>query len=100
MIGIVSMAALAGCTAAPGPVPQDAGQDISREEAILAVRNRPEVVKYEKDLAEAGAVVRIDAQSEDTEWLVQVYEIKDGHTATFNWYRVDKGTGRITTEFP
>jgi len=29
-----------------------------------------------------------------------VYEIKDGNTATFNWYNVDKNTGKITAEFP
>ena len=69
-------------------------------QAVESIRALPEVVDYEKRLAEAGTTAHIDAQSEDAQWVVQVYEIKEDHTATFNWYTVDKATGKITAEFP
>ena len=98
-LGFAALFALAGCNATPAPAPQSSGQEISQQAAIDAVRALPEVREYEKTLAEAGTTAKIDAQSEDAEWLVQGYEIKDDHTATFNWYRVDKTTGRISAEF-
>ncbi|MDO8648996.1 MAG: hypothetical protein Q7R81_04410 [Candidatus Peregrinibacteria bacterium] len=101
-LGCLCALTFVGCSPAPvpTPIPQNSGQDISQEAAIEVVRNRPEVVKFESTLVKAGTVAHIDAQSEDKEWLVQVYEVKGGHTATFNWYRVDKKTGQISTEFP
>ena len=69
-------------------------------QAVESIRALPEVVDYEQRLAVAGTTAYIDAQSEDAQWVVQVYEIKDDHTATFNWYTVDKATGKITAEFP
>ncbi len=35
---------------------------------------------------------------EASEYFVHVYETKDGHTATFNWYKVDNKTGSIISE--
>lgn len=49
--------------------------------------------------------VEVDHESQTT-YTVHVYEIviddpvtKEGHTATFNWYDVDKYTGKITPMF-
>jgi len=97
-LGCICTLMLAGC--APVATPTELRQDISQEAAIAAVRALPEVQAFERTLAEAGAAAHIDAQAEDTQWLVQVYEVRDGHTATFNWYRVNKETGEVAPEFP
>lgn len=100
VLGCLCTIALVGCYIAPTLMPQNSQQDISQGVAIAAVRERPEVLKFENTLMKEGTAAHIDAQSEDGEWLVQVYEIKDGHTATLNWYHVDKKTGKISVEFP
>ncbi|KKW44668.1 hypothetical protein A2598_02250 [Candidatus Peribacteria bacterium RIFOXYD1_FULL_54_13] len=97
-LGCVCTLMLAGC--APAATPREPRQDIPQEAAVAAVRALPEVQAYERTLIEAGAAAHVDVQLENGEWLVQVYEVKDGHTATFNWYRVDKETGVVAPEFP
>lgn len=76
---------------------------VSRSEAwaIDRVRAVPEVVEYELMLKSVGKDAAFMAQEDNTGfWSVQVLEIvknDDGssHTATFNWYRVDKKTGTV-----
>ncbi|MNV85602.1 hypothetical protein D3C71_1795700 [compost metagenome] len=53
----------------------------------------------------SGYIVEVDSET-STKYTVHVYEvvIDDqstgvGHTATFNWYDVDKYTGAITPMF-
>ena len=73
-------------------------EDISPDEAGAKVRELAEVKDYLKRVPNA----KIDVESADEEkntYLIHVYEIKNGHTATFNWYNVDKKTGEITAEF-
>ena len=66
--------------------------------AIARVSRLPEVKEYLR--AVPSGRVAIDHEDKETNsYLIQVYEIKDGHTATFNWYEVDKTTGEIKTEF-
>ncbi|OGY29637.1 MAG: hypothetical protein A3F35_00555 [Candidatus Woykebacteria bacterium RIFCSPHIGHO2_12_FULL_45_10] len=73
-------------------------QDISRDEAITKIRELAEVKSYLEQVPNAR--VEVDSTDEKTNtYLVHVYEIKNGHTATFNWYTVDKKTGEITAEF-
>ena len=43
-----------------------------------------------------SGIVEIDNEDEKT-YTVHVYEIKDNHTATFNWYEVGKQSGKIKT---
>ena len=48
-----------------------------------------------------GNVYKVEVNGEEeNEFHVQVYEIKDDHTATFNWYSVDKITGEVKELFP
>ena len=73
-------------------------EDISPDEALAKVRELTEVKDYLKRVPNS----KIDVESADEEkntYLIHVYEIKNGHTATFNWYNVDKKTGEITAEF-
>lgn len=75
---------------------QQVAQPLTAQEAIDKVKSRPEVKKYLSEVPGG----RVDQNgSEDELYLVQVFEIKDGHTATFNWYRINKNTGAITAEF-
>ena len=69
---------------------------VSEEEAVAKVRTLPEVVDYLNRVP--NGVVAVNGE-EDTAYMVQVYESKDGHTATFNWYRVDKKTGAVEKQF-
>ncbi len=69
---------------------------ISKEEAVVKVKMLPEVIEYLKRVP--NGLVSVNGQEDDS-YLIQVYEFKDGHTATFNWYIVDKQTGEITKQF-
>ena len=69
---------------------------ITEEQAVETVKSLPEVVGYLKRVPNGMVEVNGD---DDTQYMVQVYEIKDGHTATFNWYQVDKTTGEVKEEF-
>ncbi|MDO8657386.1 MAG: hypothetical protein Q7K55_01500, partial [Candidatus Levybacteria bacterium] len=68
----------------------------TKEEAILKVKTLPEVIDYLKTVP--GGLVLVNGE-ENNSYMVQVYEIKDGHTATFNWYKVNKTTGEVKKEF-
>ena len=80
-------------------IPQAAvKQTISPNEALAKVRELAEVKSYLVQIPNAR--IEVDSTDEETNtYLVHVYEIKNGHTATFNWYNVDKKTGEITAEF-
>lgn len=67
-----------------------------KEEAITKVKALPEVIDYLKNVP--NGLVSVNGE-EDNIYMVQVYEIKDGHTATFNWYKVNKTTGDVKKEF-
>ena len=63
---------------------------ISRGLAIENVKKLPEVQEYLKNVP--NGKIEVDNESEG-EYNVHVYEIKDRHTATFNWYTVSIKSG-------
>ncbi len=69
---------------------------LKEDEIAAKVKAFPEVIDYLKRVPNGR--VEVNGEEDDT-YMVQVYEIKDGHTATFNWYQVDKTTGAVTKEF-
>ena len=71
-------------------------RNFSKEEAITKVKALPEVIDYLKRVP--NGLVLINGE-EDNAYMVQVYEFKNDHTATFNWYKVDKTTGKVKKEF-
>lgn len=74
----------------------------ARVEAINLVKSRKEVKDYVDRLSKVGKKTTFSVSDDDGVWLIQVYEIVDdgdGHTATFNWYRVNKETKEISKEF-
>lgn len=70
---------------------------ISREQAIENVKKLPKVQQYLKDVP--NGKVEVDNELEG-EYNIHVYEIKNGHTATFNWYRISIKSGEVRSEFP
>ncbi|RJQ27255.1 hypothetical protein C4577_01745, partial [Candidatus Parcubacteria bacterium] len=56
---------------------------ISRDLAVENVKKLPEVQDYLKRVPNGR--VEVDNEREG-EYNVHVYEVKNGHTATFNWY--------------
>lgn len=76
---------------------------VGRREALALIEKQPEVLSFEKELAKAGKKAVLGVRGDGDDWLVQVYEIVEQngetHTATFNWYRVNKETKRVTREF-
>lgn len=68
---------------------------ISRGMAVEKVKKLPEVQLYLKDVP--NGKVEVDNEAEG-EYNVHVYEIKNGHTATFNWYRVSIKSGEVRGE--
>lgn len=69
---------------------------ITEDEVIARVKSLTEVVDYLKRVP--NGLVSVNGQEDDA-YLIQVYEVKNGHTATFNWYNVHKTTGEIQKEF-
>ncbi|OGC54519.1 hypothetical protein A3B64_04965 [candidate division WWE3 bacterium RIFCSPLOWO2_01_FULL_37_24] len=74
----------------------DTLSEISRQQAVENVKNLPEVKEYLKNVP--NGKVEVDNELEG-EYNVHVYEVKDEHTATFNWYRVSIKSGEIRSEF-
>jgi len=70
---------------------------ISEIDAINLVKKLPDVEKLIKKYPNYGISVE-GSNTSASSWNVHVYEIVDDHTATYNWYYVDKNTGMITTE--
>lgn len=69
---------------------------VTRDQAVENVKKLPEVQKYLKDVS--NAIIEVD--NEDAgEYNVHVYEVKNGHTATFNWYYVSVKSGEVKPEF-
>lgn len=69
---------------------------VTSKQAVENVKKLPEVQEYLKNVPNGR--VEVDNKLEG-EYNVHVYEIKDGHTATFNWYRVSIKSGQIRSEF-
>lgn len=73
--------------------------------AVGLVKSLPEVINYLQQVSGKG---RVDVDHETNEsWEVHVYTIEEypeitdipSHTATFNWYSVNKTTGAIDCSF-
>lgn len=82
---------------------------VTNKTALSLVEALPEVKRWRADIKKLGAkrgvkaVVEVDRQ-EGAEIVVHVYEIvpddnESSHTATLNWYYVDKKTAKIRKEF-
>ena len=83
------------------PAVQDTSEEagstkISKDLAVENVKKLPEVKDYLKEVPKA--LVEVDNELEG-DYNVHVYEIKDGHTATFNWYKVNTATGTAEKQF-
>lgn len=78
------------------PQPQSPQSGVSEVDAVRMVKEMPEVKDYLKEVP--NGLVDVNGEEENA-YMVQVYEIKDGHTATFNWYTVDKATGEVKKKF-
>jgi hypothetical protein len=82
---------------------------LNTDEIINKVKELPEVEQYLKlftDINNAKPIIEVDNPNDKTGkiWSVHVYEkVKDtgkmGHTATMNWYSIDKCTGVIKCSF-
>ncbi len=64
---------------------------------MATVRVLPSVVDYLRRVPHG--IVDVDHEEADA-YFVHVYEVVDGHTATFNWFTVDKVTGIAEADFP
>lgn len=90
-------------TSAPKEDVENLSPEITKEGAIEKIKNLPEVKDYSSELEKAGSKVQFNAEDSEEVWSVQVFEIvsqgENSHTATFNWYRVNKKTGEVSKEF-
>lgn len=69
---------------------------LSKNNAVAKIKALPEVINYLQRVP--NGLVAVNGE-EDNAYLIQAYEFKDGHTETFNWYKVDKTTGEVKKEF-
>ncbi|MDO8486861.1 MAG: hypothetical protein Q7S45_01000 [Candidatus Curtissbacteria bacterium] len=85
-------------TQTPTPAPaQTVPSKITSEQAVASVKNLPEIQDYLKRVP--NGKIEVDS-GDESEYSVHVYEIKDGHTATFNWYSVNIKDGKVKPQFP
>lgn len=80
---------------------------ITKIQAEEIVRNLPEVKNFLKILSDNKSGLFIHAEDgKNNLWTVQVAEVVEdskvdgkyvSHTATFNWYEIEKSTGRINS---
>ena len=77
--------------------------NIIEQEALQKVQALSEVKEFIAELEANGKAASFNIEDRGDSWSVQVYEIVvqngDSHTATFNWYVVDKTNGAVTKEF-
>lgn len=75
------------------------GASVSHEEAVEIVRALPEVQAFISLINTKGDSEAYIEYSHDecNTYSIHVYELKDDHTATFNWYDVNMYTGEVTT---
>lgn len=71
---------------------------ISKEDAVNMVLGLPEVKNYLNRVKNSKVEYSHDS-SDGKKLVIHVYELLSDHTATFNWYDVDKVTRQITKEF-
>lgn len=69
---------------------------MTESQAIENVKKLPEVQAYLKRVPNGR--VEVDNELEG-EYNIHVYELKDGHSATFNWYHVSIKSGEVRSEF-
>ncbi|MBI2622406.1 hypothetical protein HYW66_02125 [Candidatus Microgenomates bacterium] len=70
------------------------GTSVTQDVAVRQVKNLPEVMQYLKSVP--NGQVLVDHEDKETgSYVIQVFEVKNGHTATFNWFLVDKKTGQV-----
>jgi len=78
---------------------------LTAKQALKLVEGRKEVQEFfaQFSLPREGATAEskpvIDVEKDGRKWNVHVYESLPDHTATFNWYSVDRYTGKVTPMF-
>lgn len=75
---------------------------LTANQALKLVESRKEVQDFfaqfrrPRQGATAESKPVIDVEKDGNNWNVHVYESLPDHTATFNWYSVDRFTGKVT----
>ncbi len=72
-------------------------QQISQEKAAQIVQNLPEVKNF-LSKTKSGKIALNNENTDQSFWSIHVYENLSDRLATFNWYDVDKSTGKVTPE--
>ena len=74
--------------------------NIIEQEALQKVQALSEVKEFIAELEANGKAASFNIEDRGDSWSVQVYDIVvqngDPHTATFNWYKVDKTNGILS----
>lgn len=100
VIAVIVVILTIGFIALEKPVPVEG---LTSVEAVEKIKNVPEVRQYIDDLAKAGSRAKFNAEDGGEDWNIQVFEIVNqggfSHTATFQWYKVNKKTGEVLVEF-
>lgn len=74
-------------------------ESISENAAFGIIAEQNDVKNYLKEVP--NGKITLDHFDEDANsYVFQVFEFKDGHTNTFNWYEVNKENGELKPLFP
>lgn len=70
---------------------------VTQDQAVFLVKNLDSVKAYLQRVPQG--IVEFDHEDRiNGSWVIHVYEVANGHTATFNWFNVSKTDGTISTE--
>lgn len=74
-------------------------ESISENEAFKIISEQSEVKEYLEKVPKAE--ITLDHFDQETNsYIFQIFEVKDGHTNTYNWYEVNKESGELKRMFP
>ncbi|OGG53916.1 hypothetical protein A3H16_00500 [Candidatus Kaiserbacteria bacterium RIFCSPLOWO2_12_FULL_53_8] len=101
LAALVAIASLAWAFGVFEPQQSMLASDSETQEILDRVVALPEVQEFIRTLRAAGKVAQFNVEDQGDTWAVQVFEIvtegANSHTATFDWYEVDKATGAISS---
>lgn len=74
-------------------------ESISENEALKIIAEQSEVKNYLKEVPN-GEITLDHFDQDSNSYIFQVFEVKNRHTSTFNWYEVNKDSRELKRLLP
>lgn len=74
-------------------------ESVDENKALKTIAEQEEVKNYLKEVPN-GKIALDHFDKETNSYVFQIFEVKNGHTNTFNWYEVNKENGELKPLLP